>query len=159
MSGTVKEGDDFTNTSRGSKDRLAQLYTVAGQMRTKATELQAGSIGATVKLKEVRTGNTLNGKGADHLFNSVKYPEPRYRRAIRAVSESNSEKLNEALSRMKEGDPTWLVEISKELKQTIVSGQGEFDLKSLKWRRNKNDNMQVEFLEPKSACAEAITKA
>lgn len=159
MSGTVKEGDDFTNTSRGSKDRLAQLYTVAGQMRTKATELQAGSIGATVKLKEVRTGNTLNGKGADHLFNFVKYPEPRYRRAIRAVSESNSEKLNEALTRMKEEDPTWLVEISKELKQTIVSGQGEFHLKTLKWRLENNDKIEVEFLEPKIPYRETITKA
>ncbi len=159
MSGTVKEGDDFTNTSRGSKDRLAQLYTVAGQMRTKATELQAGSIGAAVKLKEVRTGNTLNGKGTDHLFNFVKYPEPRYRRAIRAVSESNSEKLNEALTRMKEEDPTWLVEISKELKQTIVSGQGEFHLKTLKWRLENNDKIEVEFLEPKIPYRETITKA
>ena len=82
-------------------------------MRTKATELQAGSIGAAVKLKDVRTGNTLNARGAEHLFDFIKYPEPRYRRAIRAVSESNSEKLNESLTRMREEDPTWLVEYQK----------------------------------------------
>ncbi len=159
MAGTVKEGDDFTNANRLSKERLAQLYTVAGQMRNKATELHAGSIGAAVKLKDVRTGNTLNAKGVDHIFNFIKYPEPRYRRAIKAVSESNSEKMNEALARMREEDPTWLVEISKELKQTIVSGQGEFHLKTLKWRIENNDKIEIEFLEPKIPYRETITKS
>jgi len=95
--------------NRRSRERLAQLFTVAGQMRTKATELQAGSIGAAVKLKDVRTGNTLNARGAEHLFDFIKYPEPRYRAGpSAAVSESNSEKLNESLTRrMREEDPTW----------------------------------------------------
>ena len=159
MSGVVKEGDDFTNINRQSKERLAQLYTVAGQMRNKATELQAGSIGAAVKLKEVRTGNTLNAKGSEHKFDFIKYPEPRYRRAIRAVNESNSEKMNEALNRMREEDPTWLVEISKELKQTIVSGQGEFHLKTLKWRIENNDKIEIEYFEPKIPYRETITKS
>jgi elongation factor G len=159
MSGVVKEGDDFTNINRQSKERLAQLYTVAGQMRNRADELHAGSIGAAVKLKEVRTGNTLNAKGVDNLFDFIKYPEPRYRRAIKALNESNSEKMNEALNRMKEEDPTWVVEISKELKQTIVSGQGEFHLKTLKWRLEKNDKIDIEFLEPKIPYRETITKS
>lgn len=159
MCGVVKEGDDFTNINRQSKERLAQLYTVAGQMRNRAVELHAGSIGATVKLKEVRTGNTLNAKGSENRFDFIKYPEPRYRRAIRAVNESNSEKMNEALNRMREEDPTWLVEISKELKQTIVSGQGEFHLKTLKWRLENNDKIEIEFFEPKIPYRETITKS
>src|SRR5690606_38278016 len=159
MSGTVKEGDDLTNINRGSKERLAQLYTVAGQIRNKAEELQAGSIGAAVKLKDVRTGNTLNAKGIDQTFTFIKYPEPRYRRAIKALNESNSEKMNEVLTRMKEEDPTWRVEISKELKQTIVSGQGEFHLRTLKWRLENNDKIEIEFLEPKIPYRETITKA
>ena len=159
MTGTVKEGDDFTNANRQSKERLAQIYTVAGQMRNKAEQLQAGSIGVAVKLKDVRTGNTLNAKGSDHSFNFIKYPEPRYRRAIKALNESNSEKMNEALSRMREEDPTWLVEISKELKQTIVSGQGEFHLKTLRWRLENNDKIEIEFLEPKIPYRETITKS
>lgn len=158
MSGTVKEGDDLANADRNSKERLAQLYTVAGQMRTKATELQAGNIGAAVKLKDVRTGNTLNAKGVENRFDFIKYPEPRYRRTIKAVTESNSEKMNEALTRMKEEDPTWLVEVSKELKQTIVSGQGEFHLKTLKWRLENNDKIDIEFFEPKIPYRETITK-
>jgi elongation factor G len=158
MSGTVKEGDDLTNINRGSKERLAQIYTVAGQIRNKVEELQAGSIGAAVKLKDVCTGNTLNGKGSENLFNFIKYPAPRYRRAIKAVNESNSEKLSEALTRMKEEDPTWIVEVSKELKQTIVSGQGEFHLRTLKWRLENNDKIDIEFLEPKIPYRETITK-
>ncbi len=159
MSGIVKEGDDFTNVNRQSKERLSQIYTVAGQMRNRASELHAGSIGAAVKLKEVRTGNTLNAKGAEHKFDFIKYPEPRYRRAIKPVSESNSEKMNEALNRMREEDPTWLVEISKELKQTIVSGQGEFHLKTLKWRLENNDKIETEYFEPKIPYRETITKS
>ena len=158
MSGTVKKGDDLTNADRGSKERIAQMFSVAGQNRTEIDTLQAGDIGAAVKLKDVRTGNTLNAKGAENRFDFIKYPEPRYRRAIKALSESQSEKLSEALTRMKEEDPTWLVEISKELKQTIVSGQGEFHLKTLKWRLENNDKIQIEFLEPKIPYRETITK-
>jgi elongation factor G len=159
MSGTLKEGDDLTNANRGSKERLAQLQTVAGQIRNRAEELQAGSIGAAVKLKDVRTGNTLNAKGVDHIFDFIKYPEPRYRRAIRPVNEANAEKLSEVLTRMREEDPTWIVENSKELKQTIVSGQGEFHLKTLKWRIENNDKIEIEFIEPKIPYRETITKA
>ncbi|MFV0470727.1 MAG: elongation factor G [Paludibacteraceae bacterium] len=159
MSGKVKEGDDLTNANRGSKERLAQLYTVAGQIRTKAEEIVSGNIGVAVKLKDVYTGNTLNGKGTDNKFDFIKYPEPRYRRAIRPTNEANAEKLSEALNRMKEEDPTWLVEISKELKQTIVSGQGEFHLKTLKWRLENNDKIEIEFIEPKIPYRETITKA
>lgn len=158
MSGRVKEGDDFMNVDRSSKERLGQIFSVAGQIRTKVEQLEAGDIGAAVKLKNVRTGNTLNAKGTEQRFDIIKYPEPRYRRAIRPLNESNSEKMSEALNRMREEDPTWLVEISKELKQTIVSGQGEFHLRTLKWRLENNDKIEVEFLEPKIPYRETITK-
>jgi len=158
MAGTVKKGDDLNNTDRNSKERIAQMYTIAGQQRTEVEQLNAGAIGAVVKLKDVRTGNTLNDKGADNKFNFIQYPEPRYRRAIKAINESQSEKLSEALTRMKEEDPTWIVETSKELKQTIVSGQGELHLKTLKWRLENNDKIDIEFLEPKIPYRETITK-
>ncbi len=159
MSGSVKEGDDLSNANRGSKERLAQLYRAAGQIRNKVEEFKAGDIGVAVKLKDVYTGNTLNAKGGENLFDFIKYPEPRYRRAIKASNEANTEKLSETLSRMKEEDPTWIVEISKELKQTIVSGQGEFHLKTLKWRIENLDKIEIEFIEPKIPYRETITKA
>lgn len=158
MSGKVKEGDDLINSDRGSKERIGQLFMVAGQQRTKVDELIAGDIGATVKLKDVRTGNTLNGKGTDNQFDFIKYPNPKYRRAIKAANERDSEKLSEALQRMHEEDPTWLVENSKELKQMIVSGQGEFHLKTLKWRIENNDKIAIVYSEPKIPYRETITK-
>ena len=159
MSGRVKEGDDLMNVDRQSRERIGQMFSVAGQLRTKVEQLEAGDIGAAVKLKNVKTGNTLNAKGLEQKFDIIKYPEPRYRRAIKAVNEANSEKMSEALNRMREEDPTWLVEVSKELKQTIVSGQGEFHLRTLKWRLENNDKIEVEFLEPRIPYRETITKA
>ena len=159
MSGTVKAGDDLLNEDRGSKERISQLFVVAGQNRMEVEELKAGDIGATVKLKDVNTGHTLNGKGADNKFDFIKYPNPKYRRAIKAVNEADAEKLSEILTRMRAEDPTWLVEQSKELKQMIVSGQGEFHLKTLKWRIENSDKLLIEFLEPKIPYRETITKA
>jgi len=158
MSGKVKEGDDLVNVDRSSKERLSQIFSVAGQIRTKVDELVAGDIGATVKLKDTRTGNTLNVKGCDYDFKEIKYPEPKYRRAIKAVSESDEEKLSEILTRMHEEDPTWVVEQSKELKQTILYGQGEFHLRTLKWRVEHNDKIMIEYKEPKIPYRETITK-
>jgi elongation factor G len=159
MSGKIKEGDDLNNINRGSKERLSQLFVVAGQTRIKVEELLAGDIGATVKLKETRTGNTLNGKGCDYRFKEVEYPAYKYRRAIKPVSESDDEKLGEVLNRMHEEDPTWIVEYSKELKQTIVYGQGEFHLRTLKWRIENNDKIQIQYLEPRIPYRETITKS
>ncbi|MBQ0020113.1 MAG: elongation factor G [Bacteroidales bacterium] len=159
MSGTVHEGDDMSNADRGSKERLAQLYVCAGANREKVEELTAGDIGCTVKLKDVKTGNTLNGKGSEHRFNFIKYPNPKYTRAIRAVNESETEKMMNALSKMREEDPTWQVEQSKELRQILVHGQGEFHLRTLKWRMENNEKIQIAFDEPKIPYRETITKA
>jgi len=158
MSGKLKEGDDLINVDRSSKERISQIFAVAGQIRTKVEEVVAGDIGATVKLKDTRTGNTLNVKGCEFDFKEIKYPEPKFRRAIKAVSEADEEKLNEVLTRMHEEDPTWVVELSKELKQTILYGQGEFHLRTLKWRVEHNDKIPIEFKEPKIPYRETITK-
>ena len=159
MQGTIHNGDDLENIERGSKERISQLYQVAGSIRTAVDELAAGDIGATVKLKDTRTGNTLNTKGCDLQYVPIQYPQPRYRRAIKPVTESDAEKLAALLTRMHEEDPTWIVEQSKELRQMIVSGQGEFQLRTLKWRLENNDKMPIEFLEPKIPYRETITKA
>ena len=160
MSGTVHQGDDLINVDRGDgRERLAQLFCVCGQIRTPVEELVAGDIGASVKLKDVRTGNTLNATGCDYHFDFIKYPAPKYQRAIKPVNESDAEKLSEILTRMHEEDPTWQIEQSKELKQTIVSGQGEFHLRTLKWRIENNDKLAIEFIEPRIPYRETITKA
>ncbi|MCF0180875.1 MAG: elongation factor G [Muribaculaceae bacterium] len=159
MSGTLKAGSDLNNMNRGSKERLAQINVVCGQNKTAVDTIVAGDIGATVKLKDVRCGNTLNDKGCENVFDFIEYPAPKYQRAIRPVNESEIEKLGSLLNRMHEEDPTWLIEQSKELKQTIVSGQGEFHLRTLKWRLENNDKLMIEYIEPKIPYRETITKA
>lgn len=159
MSGCVKEGDDLTNADRGSKERMAQLFVCSGANREKVEKLEAGDIGCTVKLKDVRTGNTLNSKDCDNRFNFIKYPNSKYTRAIRAVNEADTEKMMAALNRMRQEDPTWVVEQSKELRQTLVHGQGEFHLRTLKWRLENIDKIPVEFYEQRIPYRETITKA
>ena len=159
MSGVVHEGDDLSNADRGSKERMAQLYVCAGANREKVDELRAGDIGCTVKLKDVKTGNTLNGKDCENRFNFIKYPNPKYTRAIKPVNEADTEKMMAVLNRMREEDPTWVVEQSKELRQILVHGQGEFHLRTLKWRLENNEKLPIQFYEPKIPYRETITKA
>ena len=158
MSGVVHEGDDLSNADRGSKERMAQLYVCAGANREKVDELRAGDIGCTVKLKDVKTGNTLNGKDCENRFNFIKYPNPKYTRAIKPVNEADTEKMMAVLNRMREEDPTWVVEQSKELRQILVHGQGEFHLRTLKWRLENNEKLPIQFYEPKIPYRETITK-
>lgn len=159
MSGKVHEGDDLLNADRGSKERVAQMYVVAGANRVKVEELQAGDIGAMVKLKDVKTGNTLNGKDCDYKFNFIKYPNSKYTRAILPVNAGDMEKMMALVNRMREEDPTWAVEQSKELRQTLVHGQGEFHLRTLKWRLENNEHIPIKFEEPRIPYRETITKA
>ncbi|MDD6506690.1 MAG: elongation factor G [Prevotellaceae bacterium] len=158
MSGSVKSGDDLTNADRGSKERLGAIYACAGANRIAVDQLNAGDIGCTVKLKDVKTGNTLNGKDCEWRFDFIKYPNSKYSRAIRTVNAQDMEKLMVALVKMRQEDPTWVVEQSKELRQTIVRGQGEFHLRTLKWRLENNEKLNVVFDEPRIPYRETITK-
>ena len=158
MSGSIKVGDDLTNADRGSKERIGQLFACAGANRIPVDQLNAGDIGCTVKLKDVKTGNTLNGKSVEQHFDFIKYPNPKYMRAIEAVNSQETEKLMAALLKMRQEDPTWIIEQSKELRQTIVKGQGEFHLRTLKWRLENNEKLQTVFKEARIPYRETITK-
>ena len=158
MSGKIKAGADLNNADRGSKERMAQLYACAGANRIPVEEMCAGDIGCTVKLKDVKTGNALNEKDCDWRYDFIKYPNSKYSRSIKAVNEQEMEKLMVALTKMRQEDPTWVVEQSKELRQTIVHGQGEFHLRTLKWRLENNEKIQVKYGEPKIPYRETITK-
>jgi elongation factor G len=159
MSGTVKAGADLTNADRGSKERITSIYACAGANRIPVDEMHAGDIGCSVKLKDVKTGNALNDKDCDNRYDFIKYPNSKYSRAIKAVNEGETEKMMAALVKMRQEDPTWVVELSKELRQTIVHGQGEFHLRTLKWRMENNEKIQVKYGEPKIPYRETITKA
>jgi len=158
MSGEITEALDVLNNRSSNKERISQIFMSAGKNRTKVPKITAGDIGATVKLKATKTGDTLS---TDYkiVYPSIAFPEPKFRTAIRPLSEGDEEKMGEVLNRMHEEDPTVLVEYSKELKQIILSGQGEHHLKIVKWHLDNVFKVDTEFIAPKIPYRETITKA
>ncbi len=158
-SGKVTENLDVVNSNNGTKERLSQLYVCAGKNRTRVPELHTGDIGAFVKLKNTKTNHTLNVPGNDWKYEGIKFPEPKYRTAIKAQSESDDEKLGEALNKLHLEDPTIIIEYSKELKQIIVHGQGEYHLNIMKWHLDNIYKIPTHFNAPKIPYRETITKS
>lgn len=156
MSGSVSEGMDLTNSRTSNKERVSQIFAVFGKNRNKVTSMAAGDIGATVKLKATRTNDTLSDGGIK--FDSIPFPDPKYRTAIKPLSEGDEEKLGEALGRIHEEDPTVLIEYSKELKQIILSGQGEHHLNIVKWHLDNVHKIESSYYPPKIPYRETITK-
>ena len=158
-SGKATENLDVVNTNNGTKERLSQIYICAGKNRTRVTELNVGDIGAVVKMKNTRMDHTLNVAGNDWRYESMIFPEPKFRTAIKAQSESDDEKLGEALNKIHLEDPTIIVEYSKELKQIIVHGQGEYHLNIMKWHLDNIYKIPTNFNPPRIPYRETITKA
>ena len=156
--GKVTEGLELINSRTGNKEKISQLFAVAGKNRIKVTELAAGDIGCTVKLKGTRTNDTLALPTAPVEIEPIVFPEPRYRAAVKAVKSGEDEKLGELLNKAKYEDPTILVEYSKELKQTIIQGQGELHLNILKSRLANENKMEIEYSAPRIPYRETITK-
>ena len=158
MSGKVTEGMDLVNHENGSKERVTALYAVAGKKKEKLSEIVAGDIGCTVKLKSVKTNQTLNGGNKEWVFEPIVFPPSKFRTAIKAKQEKDEEKLGEILNRAHAEDPTIKVQYSKELKQTILSGQGEHHINILKWHLNNTHKLEVDLFNPKIPYRETITK-
>ena len=158
ISGTLTEGMELTNMATGNKEKIGQIFVSAGRNRTKVTELCAGDIGCTVKLKATRVNHTLNGPGAEWQINLIGFPKPRFRTAVRAKNSAEDEKLGELLIRATYEDPSIGVEYSKELKQTILSGQGEHHLNILRTQLAGTHKIEVEYLAPKVPYRETITR-
>lgn len=158
VSGKVTEGMELMNMRTENKEKLSQLFAVAGKNRVKVSEMSAGDIGCTVKLKSTRTGDTLAPAGSHTVISPMVFPEPRYRAAVRAVNQADEEKLGELLNKARYEDPTLLVEYSKELKQTIVQGQGELHLKILRDQIMGGSKIDIEYFAPRIPYRETITK-
>ena len=155
--GKITEGMELINSRTGNKEKMSQLFAVAGKNRIKVTELSAGDIGCTVKLKGTRTNDTL-AAGEHVRVAPIVFPEPRYRAAVKAKEQGDEEKLGKLLNDIKYEDPTILVEYSKELKQTIIQGQGEHHLNIVKSRLANDNKLEIEYFAPKIPYRETITK-
>lgn len=157
MSGVLKEGVDLTNPETGNVERFSAIYAVAGDKKEKVASLNAGDIGCVMKLKAGKTGSTLAEAGVSAIEH-LKFPDPKYRCAIKASDKNDETKVGDALNKIAAQDPTIIVEYSKELRQTILSGQGEQHINLVKWRLNNEFKLNVELFAPKIPYRETITK-
>ncbi|MCL2168128.1 MAG: elongation factor G [Lentimicrobiaceae bacterium] len=156
--GEISEAMDVVNSVSNNKERLSQLFCIAGKNREKVEKAVAGDIVATIKLKGSQTGQTLV-KSGDEVIIPTEYPEPKFRTAVRAKNSADDEKLGAILNDFKKTDQTFLGEQSKELKQVIISGQGEQHLNLIKWMIEKLSKIEIEFYPPKIPYRETITKS
>ncbi len=158
MSGELTEGQDLENAETGDKERISTIYAVAGAKKEKVSSLNAGDIGCTVKLRSGKTNVTLSQPGSGLVYENIVFPSSRYRCAIKAQVQADETKLADALAKISAQDPTVVVEYSKELKQTILSGQGEQHINVVKWRLENEFGVKVELFAPKIPYRETITK-
>jgi elongation factor G len=158
--GEVAEGMDLINANNSTKERISQLFVMAGKNREKVSKITSGDIGAAVKLKNTHTNNTLNSpKVSDDLIEPIVFPDPKYRVAVGAKNQADEEKLNVILQTMHKMDQTLTVEYSKELKQLILGGQGELHLNIIKWQIENLEKILMEFYAPKIPYRETITRS
>ncbi len=158
MSGELTEGMDLENPETGDKERITTIYAVAGKKKERVTDLLAGDIGCTVKLRAAKTNVTLCTPGTDIAFEHINFPKSKFRTAIKAKEQKDEEKMTEALNKMAAEDPTIIVEYSKELKQTILKGQGEHHINIVKWRLKNENKIEIDMFAPRISYRETITK-
>ncbi|MHB2149942.1 elongation factor G [Calditrichota bacterium LG25] len=158
FSGKLKTGEDVINTRDGHTERIGQMFILNGKNKKSVDELQAGDIGAVVKLKNTHTSDTLCAKGHNIKFPKIDFPEPVIRTAIKPKAKGDEEKISNGLHLLHEEDPTFLYHQDPELHQTIVSGQGELHLQIILKRLHQKFNVEVEEEEPKIPYRETIRK-
>jgi elongation factor G len=157
-SGTVRTGMELENESTGVTEKLSQLFLVEGNKRSNVNELVAGDIGATLKLKNTHVNNTLHARGKNYELHPIEFPPPNMTVAIETLKKGEEEKLSQALHQLREEDPTLLVEVSPELKQTLIHCQGDMHLAVAKWKIEHNFKLEVKFVKPRIAYRETIRK-
>jgi elongation factor G len=158
FSGTVKAGIELVNESNGVVEKINQLFLLEGNKRMPANELVAGDIGATLKLRNTHINNTLHIKGKNYELPQIEFPSPNMTVCIEAINKGEEEKLSQALHQLKEEDPTLIVEVSQELKQTLIHCQGDMHLAVAKWKIENIYKVPVKFGKPKIAYRETIRK-
>ena len=156
FSGTLKTGDELENKNLRSNERINQIFEATGKERTLVSELSAGDIGVTVKLKNSHTSNTLADKSSDLQVRHIRFPSPKIRMAVVPPSKSEMEKMAKALHTLQEEDPTIIVENSQELKQMILHGQGQLHLDIIKYRIEKVYQLDMQFEKPRISYRETI---
>lgn len=158
-SGTVKAGMELVNENTGVTEKLSQLFVVEGNKRNPVNQLVAGDIGATLKLRNTHTNNTLHEKGKPIELEPIEFPEPVMSIAISNNKRGEEEKLAAAIHQLKEEDPTVQVEVSAELGQTLLHCQGDMHLAVIKWKLQNLYHLDVNYTRAKTPYRETIRKS
>lgn len=156
--GEVKTGMDLVNHQTGVTERLNQLFIMDGKNRNPVDRLVAGDIGATLKMKDTNTNQTLHAKDVDLAVRPIRFPEPRIRTAIQPKSKNDDEKMSEALKDIQQEDLTIKASYSRELRQMILEGQGELHFAVNQWKLEHIYGVKIEFLRPRIPYRETIQK-
>jgi elongation factor G len=134
------------------------MFMVEGNKRTATNELVAGDVGATLKLKNTHVNNTLHARGKNYELPPIEFPPPNMTVAIETTKKGEEEKLSQALHQLREEDPTLLVEVSSELKQTLIHCQGDMHLAVAKWKIEHIHKLEIKFSKPRIPYRETIRK-
>ncbi|OIO11611.1 MAG: elongation factor G [Flavobacteriales bacterium CG_4_9_14_0_2_um_filter_35_242] len=159
MSGTLNQNDKLENSRKGDVEVLNQLFIMDGKKRELVESLHAGDIGATLKLKVTETNDTLHPIEHKITIKPISYPEARIQKATSAQDKKDDEKLNEVLRKIESQDPTVNFNYSKELKQQILSCQGELHLAIIDWTLKNNFGITAHFEQPRVAYRETIQRS
>ncbi len=159
ISGEVTTTSELINSQTGATERIHQLFIMDGKVRTPVDKFIAGDIGATLKLKDTFSNQTLHAKGFDVTIEPIEFPEPRIRTAVIALSKNDDEKIGEVLQKIHQEDPTIQVEYAKELRQLIIYAQGELHLAVCKWFLENVYKLHINFESPRISYRETIRKS
>ena len=158
FSGVIKTGDDVINATTGNMERIGQMFILNGKNKKNVDHLRAGDIGTVVKLKSTHTGDTLCDKSNPIVYPKIDFPEPLIRTAIKPKAKGDEDKISNGLHTLHEEDPTFVYKQDSELRQTIVSGQGEMHLAIILQRLKQRFGVEVEEEEPRIPYRETIKK-
>lgn len=158
-SGTIKSGMELVNETTGVAEKMNQLFVVEGNKRMQVNELTAGDIGATLKLRNTHVNNTLHEKGKDIELFPIEFPASNLTMAIESIKKGEEEKLATALHDLRHEDPTFKVEVSQELKQTLIHCQGDMHLAVAKWKIEHQHKLEVKFTRPRIPYRETIRRS
>lgn len=155
-SGAILPGMDMVNESNGKPERLGQIFVMNGRDRKEVAKLHAGDLGAVVKLKDTHTNNTLCTKSFPVIYHPIDFPEPVITEAIVPKVKGEEDKIGSGLHTLHEEDPTFVYKVDPEIKQTVVSGQGELHLAIIMRRLKDKYGVDVELSEPRVPFKETI---
>ena len=154
--GVVKAGQMVLNTRTGRKERLGRLLEMHADERRDLEEFRAGDIGAMIGTKNTTTGDTLCDPKHPIVLLSVQFPEPVVHIAIEPRTKADQDRLSEALRRLSDEDPTFIVRTNEETGQTIIAGMGELHLDILVDRMRREFNVHANVGKPMVAYRETI---